>query len=202
MMLRTIIAKSCHEFLKRTGLYSILLNTFKTNPNAKLFDALEINKNLSLESKNFPVAEGCYLIFQQENSLSDFDIVTQSNKPFWKCSWKGFDPKDYWEIARGWQWLPAYLGAEENEQSLVIEEIIAWLENNPYPNGLAWAVGLDVAIRSINLLLIYEISQDTRLINYLWQHYLYLKKMLWLSKNAIRNNHYLGERVNLQHLPF
>jgi len=197
MMLRTIITKSWHEFLKRTSFYSVLLNTFNSGLNVKHYNVLEINKNMSLKSKNFLVAEEGYLIFQREISLSRFNTIAQSNKPSWKCSWKGFDPKDFWEIARGWQWLPAYLEAEKNNRSLVIEKIIAWLEANPYPNGLAWAVGLDVAIRSINLLLIYEISQDNRLINYLWQHYIYLKKMLWLSKNAIRNNHYLGELTAL-----
>ncbi|HHE64634.1 MAG TPA: hypothetical protein ENL09_01275, partial [Bacteroidetes bacterium] len=155
------------------------------------------SKNKKFEGfiNEFPTDK--YFVFGR--LLKENKIIRETGKsvPFWKCSWKGFDPKDYWEIARGWQWLPANLEADESNRSLVIEKIIAWLEANPYPNGLAWAVGLDVAIRSINLLLIYEISQDDRLINYLWQHYLYLKKMLWLSKNAIRNNHYLGELTTL-----
>ena len=200
MEIKTILAKSTDHFLRRLNLYSLLFH--KTDFNTKKHVVYKIadlgfSKNKKFEGfiNEFPTDK--YFVFGR--LLKENKIIRETGKsvPFWKCSWKGFDPKDFWEIARGWQWLPAYLEAEKNNRSLVIEKIIAWLEANPYPNGLAWAVGLDVAIRSINLLLIYEISQDNRLINYLWQHYIYLKKMLWLSKNAIRNNHYLGELTAL-----
>lgn len=197
MEIKAILVKSMDSLLRRFDLYSLLFR--QTNFNSREHQVVYKIKNLNFsKSKKF---EGFinefltdkYFVFGK--LLKENEIIQEagSSIPFWKCSWKNFDPKDFWEIARGWQWLPAYLGTEESKRNLVIEKIIAWLEANPYPNGLAWAVGLDVAIRSVNLLLIYEISRDDRLINYLWQHYLYLKKTIWLSKNAIRNNHYLGE---------
>lgn len=144
------------------------------------------------------LVRGEALVFGELRKVSEFDSISGSSKPFWKIGWRGFDPKDFWEVARGWQWLPAVLGAKgEEEQRQVVEKILEWLDEHPYPNGLAWAVGLDVAIRAINLLIIAHFFPNERLNRSLQNHAYYLRSMLWLSGNAIRNNHYLGELTAL-----
>jgi hypothetical protein len=140
------------------------------------------------------LVRGETLVFGELRKVSDFDSISGSSKPFWKTGWQDFDPKDFWEVARGWQWLPAVIGAkDEGEQRQVIGKILEWLDEHPYPNGLTWAVGLDVAIRAINLLVIAHFVPDERFTYSLRVHAHYLRRRLWLSRNAIRNNHYLGE---------
>ena len=139
-----------------------------------------------------------YVIFDRILNGDELQKYANEKLPFWKVSWKNFDPKDFWEIARGWQWLPAIIKAKEvNNTQEVINKIICWLDKNHYPNGLAWSVGLDVAIRAINLFIIYQITQEKSLLKYLYEHFIYLKKMIYYSRGTIRNNHYLGELTSL-----
>ena len=140
-----------------------------------------------------------YVVFDKILNYDDLQKYVNEKLPFWKVSWDNFDPKDFWEIARGWQWLPAIIKAKEvNNTQEVINKIIYWLNKNHYPNGLAWSVGLDVAIRAINLVIVYQITQEQILLKYLYEHFLYLKKMIYYSKGTIRNNHYLGELTSLE----
>jgi len=63
-------------------------------------------------------------------------------------------------------------------------------------------VGLDVAIRAINLFIIYQITKEKILLRYIYEHFLYLKKMIYYSKGTIKNNHYLGELTSLAILSY
>jgi len=139
-----------------------------------------------------------YVIFDKILSSDELQKYANENLPFWKVSWENYDPKDFWEIARGWQWLPAIIKAKEIDNTReVMNKIICWLDKNHYPNGLAWSVGLDVAIRAINLFIIYQITQEKSLLKYLYEHFIYLKKMIYYSRGTIRSNHYLGELTSL-----
>ena len=194
-MIRTLSAKAIDKVFRKTGVYSVIYRKY-SNTNEPHFEKLEIHELKNRDS--LKQISGNSWVFGTQITDESLDNASQSSVPFWKASWKGFDPKDFWEIARGWQLLPAVLVKEsETERSEVIEKVIKWLDQNPYPNGLAWAVGLDVAIRAVNLSLIFSITGKKKLEDHLYNHYLYLKKMLWLSKNAIRNNHYLGELTAL-----
>ena len=138
------------------------------------------------------------MVFDKILNYDDLQKYANEKLPFWKVSWRNFDPKDFWEIARGWQWLPAIIKAKEvNNTQEVINKIIYWLNKNHYPNGLAWSVGLDVAIRAIDLFIIYQITQEKSLLKYLHEHFIYLEKMIYYSRGTIRNNHYLGELTSL-----
>ncbi len=184
MKVREILAKSADKVFRKTGLYFLLFWKTKSEETREILP-LCIEKDKLIRSANLEKSDA-------ESGISNSKVRV----PFWKVSWKGFDPKDFWEVARGWRWLQEILAVEPGiEKNEVIEKIIKWLNENPYPNGLAWAVGLDVAIRAINLSLIFSITGKKELEEHLYYHYLYLKKMLWLSKNAIRNNHYLGELI-------
>ncbi|MGV8104211.1 MAG: alginate lyase family protein [Mesotoga sp.] len=182
MRAREIFAKLADKVFRKTGVYFLVFARSKDNQNIEMIplDLEKFKAKLAMDLKKGVTQCGLAL--------------SKEHVPFWKVAWKGFDPKDFWEIARGWQWLPAVLANKnETERSKVIEKISSWLDQHPYPSGLEWAVGLDVAIRAMNLALIFSITGNRKLEGHLYYHYLYLKKMLWLSRNAIRNNHYLGE---------
>lgn len=182
------------RFCRTTGIYRLILREPETaNLQPRPFPGLRQPAKVSRGyAERLLKAEG--LVFGQSMDLKEFDTVSGRDRPFWKTDWKGFDPKDFWEIARGWQWLPAVLAAkDETERRSILEAILGWLEEHPYPNGLAWAVGLDVAVRAINLLAIAHFAPDEVLVRTLRTHEHYLRKRLWLSRNSMRNNHYLGE---------
>lgn len=189
-----VTSKIIDRLFKKTDLYSLFFAKQVNIPEIKIKTGSSVFR-IALKDTYFQsLFNDRYFIFNQEQDKKNFEKYSQADKPFWKVNWKDFDPKDYWEIARGWQWLPAYLGApSDQEKQILIEKIFTWLKANPYPNGLAWAVNLDVAIRAMNLLLLYHLCHDERFTNSLWQHYLYIKKRIWLSRRSMQNNHYLGE---------
>jgi hypothetical protein len=198
-----IATRAKNIFLSKTGLYSLYFNRNDANhfldrnvPDpSKIyrFGQPEVNYSyyeLTIENK--------YKVFNRIIALDDIQKFAQTEKPFWKTSWKDYDPKDFWEVARGWQWLPAIIKAKEiNDIENIIKKIIFWLEKNPYPYGLSWASGLEVAIRAVNLFIIYQITRENVLLRYIYEHFLYLKKMIYYSRGTIKNNHYLGELTAL-----
>lgn len=182
------------RFCRTTGLYRLILSEPESaSVRTRRFPGLNRPGEVS-HAYTERLIRGEALVFGEPRGVADFDSISGNFMPFWKTGWSGFDPKDFWEVARGWQWFPAYLGAKgEGEQCQVVERIQECLDEHPYPNGLAWAVGLDVAIRAVNLLVIAHFDSDERFIRSLRVHAHYLRRMLWLSRSAIRNNHYLGE---------
>lgn len=187
------------EFFSKTGFYSSILR--KTNYSLNKFhvDKIFVFGYPSISDKYYQlILDDKYVVFNKVIHYSELQKLSSADRPFWKVSWDNFDPKNFWEIARGWQWLPAIIKAKEiNNTQEVINKIICWLDKNHYPNGLAWSVGLDVAIRAINLFIIYQITQEKSLLKYLHEHFIYLRKMIYYSKGTIRNNHYLGELTAL-----
>jgi len=188
---------------RKSGFYSI-----KLKKSSFFLDETQIKKYCfgkpNLSDKYYKLMlDDKYVIFDKILNYDELQKYANENLLFWKVSWRNFDPKDFWEIARGWQWLPAIIKAKEvNNTQEIINKIIFWLDKNHYPNGLAWSVGVDVAIRAINLFIIYQITQEHILIRYIYEHFLYLKKMIYYSKGTIRNNHYLGELTSLAILSY
>lgn len=186
------------KLLKKSGFYSMKLRKSSFFLNGRQVKKYCFGK-LHLSNRYYKlILDDKYEVFDKILSGDELQKYANENLPFWKVSWDNFDPKDFWEIARGWQWLPAIIKAKEvkNTQE-VINKIICWLDKNHYPNGLAWSVGLDVAIRAINLFIIYQTTQEQVLLRYIYDHFLYLKKMIYYSRGTIRNNHYLGELTSL-----
>jgi len=117
MQFAELFAKVADEVLRLSGGYRIWFRQGnKGTPTARnpLSGLAEIAGNFSLSAKRAQaLLQDKYEIFGKETGLDSFDTQAQVHLPFWWTSWKGFDPKDYWEIARGWQWLPAVLWAKE-----------------------------------------------------------------------------------------
>jgi hypothetical protein len=187
------------KFFSKTGLYSVILRKKNYFLNKFRLDKIFVFGYPSISDKYYQLTlDDKYVVFNKIIHYSELQKLSSADRPFWKVSWRNFDPKDFWEIARGWQWLPAIIKAKEiNNTPEVINKIICWLDKNHCPNGLAWSIGLDVAIRAINLFIIYQITQEKSLLKYLHEHFVYLEKMIYYSRGTVRNNHYLGELTAL-----
>ena len=191
------------KLFKISGFYSIKLKKDSFYLDEKQVKKYYFGKTHLSNRYHKLILDDKYVVFDKILTCDELQKYANENLPFWKVSWRNFDPKDFWEIARGWQWLPAIIKAKEvNNTQEVINKIICWLDKNYYPNGLAWSVGLDVAIRAINLFIIYQITQEQVLLKYIYDHFLYLKKMIYYSRGTIRNNHYLGELTSLALLAY
>ncbi|HOF22416.1 MAG TPA: heparinase II/III-family protein [Thermotogota bacterium] len=197
MLIETLLTKLVEKSLQRAGVYSWLFNPSNVKKRTYIWENIAAASPNSTEHYS-RLKRGEYLVFG--NITPEDGIYSRSyyDTPFWKTHWTDRDPKDFWEIARGWQWSAAYFEAKLfGEENLVVDIIHEWFKRNPYPNGLGWAVGLEVAIRAINLYIIACDKEDTGFGPLLDQHTDFLKKTLWISRHAIRNNHYLGELVAL-----
>ena len=182
------------KLFKTSGFYSIKLKKDSFYLDEKQVKKYCFGKTHLSDIYHKLILDDKYVVFDKILTCDELQKYANENLPFWKVSWRNFDPKDFWEIARGWQWLPAIIKAKEAKNTQeVINKITCWLDKNHYPNGLAWSVGLDVAIRAINLFIIYQITQEKSLLKYLHEHFIYLEKMIYYSRGTIRNNHYLGE---------
>lgn len=192
------------KFLSKTGLYSLIFKKTNSSLNKFLINKKYIFGEPDIGDKYYQITlDNKYVVFDKVIHYEELQKIASADILFWKVCWGDFDPKDFWEIARGWQWLPAIIRAKEvNNTQGVINKIICWLDKNHYPNGLAWSVGLDVAIRAINLFIIYQITQEKSLLKYLHEHFIYLKKIIYYSRGTIRNNHYLGELTSLAILSY
>ncbi len=202
MKITVVLWKIIEKTLKKTNLYGMTFKNMYSEIHPERIHKLALKEydikkiGLNEKQKEFyeKILKNEFFIFDRFRNIDEFKSIQQKEKPFWKCNWKDFDPKDYWEISRGFQWLPAYNYAKTiGEEQKVLNELEEWIRKTPYLKGLDWAVPLDVAIRTINLLILYQLSKADFLKVELWKYYTYLKKNLWISKKSIRNNHYLGE---------
>lgn len=198
---RLLLIKVFEKCLRDLGLFRLIFNKPKIKqgePNFRLIKptfARDIKTRTSFLELELVNKKS---IFGKLVDLKVLEENSEKDRQFWKLKWKADDPKDFWEVARGWQWLPVIIEAKKvGKENFILEKIVDWFNTFKYPKGLAWAVGLDVAIRSINLLLIYLITGDKRLVDLLYVHKHYLEKALWISKGTMRNNHYLGEITGL-----
>jgi len=89
----------------------------------------------------------------------------------------------------------SYLKPEENFEKLIEKQIIEWQEQNPYLYSINWRSGIEVGIRSINLiftrLFISDENLKIQLDELIILHYNYLINHLSLYSSA--NNHLLAE---------
>ena len=97
---------------RKSGFYSI-----KLKKSSFFLDETQIKKYCfgkpNLSDKYYKLMlNDKYMIFDKILNCDELQKYANENLPFWKVSWRNFDPKDFWEIARGWQWLPAIIKAK------------------------------------------------------------------------------------------
>jgi len=194
-VLKTLFTKAVDKSFRKLGFYSIIFR----RKDRKDFPSVE---RLSLYKTD------CIFSGKQNANLGDlfYKLMTaegdprilQNELPFWKTTRKGFDPRDHVEVAKGWHWLRSFTQDQERaDVNISIDKIEDFFIKNEFPNGLAWGVALDVAVRAINLCFIYSLTGNNRLKIHILNHYDYLRKAIWFTRGSMRNNHYLGELVAL-----
>jgi len=124
----------------------------------------------------------------------------------------GYDIKVPWELSRcqHFVWLGQAYWLTNNERygKEFVNQILDWIESNPWPLGVNWACTMDVAIRAVNWLwgLAYFLDfpglTDEILIKILlslWRHGRHIRKNLEIMP-GLTTNHYLADLVGLTYL--
>ena len=98
-----------------------------------------------------------------------------------------------------------YLAHKDPHQlNLIKSSLISWTTQNPYLRSIHWTSGIEVAIRSVNLIITYEIltqeeNTDPDVLKLITRHlhynYRFLKNHLSLYSSA--NNHLMAELMGL-----
>ncbi|MFI5262910.1 MAG: heparinase II/III family protein [Candidatus Kapaibacterium sp.] len=118
------------------------------------------------------------------------------------------DVKIIWEINR-FKYLPllAQAAAITGNKKYADEceaRILSWIEGNPFAASINWSSPLEIAIRAISwsaslrMLIIagFDISNDPKIAQSIWQHAAYLNAELSTDK-IVRSNHLIGEAAGL-----
>lgn len=126
------------------------------------------------------------------------------------------DVKNVWEFSRFYFLTnlakALYITKEVKYYSKIEEYFNGWVTENPINIGVNWTVGMEVAIRSVNLIEIYSLitaSKITKLnkiepmleneiLKQIYDHEFYLKNNLEKGLNS--NNHYLSNLVGLLYI--
>jgi hypothetical protein len=121
----------------------------------------------------------------------------------------GSDVRVLWELNRLGHFLTlarAYLVTKDRRYSVeFFSQLKSWDEQNPYGRGPNWTCAMEVALRAINLLVVFdvfrhapELDRDSlqRLLRVFQQHGNYIQRNLEFSHIAT-SNHYLSDVVGL-----
>jgi hypothetical protein len=118
------------------------------------------------------------------------------------------DVKIVWEINR-FKYLPllaqaAYITKDKKYADEIESRILSWIEDNPFAGSINWSSPLEIAIRAISwaaslrilALAGFDISQNEKITQSIWQHAAYLNAELSTDK-IVRSNHLVGETGGL-----
>lgn len=114
------------------------------------------------------------------------------------------DVKYIWEVNRLQYLINNFIaGKDENEIMKILED---WDKKNSYDIGINWFSNLEVAIRSLSILLISSLIKNNKnkiFINeLLYKHAIHLYKDINFTEVCIPNNHLIGEATMLYCLSF
>jgi hypothetical protein len=88
----------------------------------------------------------------------------------------GTDIKRPWEVARfhhGLRLAQAWRLTREPRYATAFAELVShWLQNNPYPRGIHWAMPMEVALRAINWISAAALLNDAPIPAEFWQNFL------------------------------
>lgn len=181
--------------LKAKGIEGITFenkNNFSPNTNLLTSNYNPINWTVDFKSG-----------YQWDNSLFYSKIITSGNE-------NGIDIKVPWELSRSQHLCilgNAFRVTGEEKYAIEIKnQIIDWINNNPYCCGPNWVCAMDVGIRAANWLVALElvsksnIFQDKEFLLYfaksIFHHQEYLLNNLeWRS--TLTSNHYLSDIVGI-----
>jgi len=199
-------SKLTRYVLKRTKLIEKLYKL----PENESFEYInyfeDVNKNYD-QLQNYDIDFQNYELMGEKIDLLNYSFIDNSNekKWFYLALPKNKDIKIIWEINR-LQFLPqmaiSFLKTKDHELLKKIEKIIKeWNTKNPYDIGINWYSNLEVAIRSISLLLtyilLYDYIKSKEIEELLYKHGFHVYKDIGYTQNCIPNNHLIGEATSL-----
>lgn len=161
---------------------------------------LQINKNEYKSEDKYYVYDKCinYSHIKEQLSFSD---------EFWRKYniSKYDDVKKVWEINRLQFLLPMALkyNNTKNEmyKDLIVDTLDYWIAKNKFEYSINWSNNLEVAVRSISLVMSLAILNDSELnkkySQLIYLHAKYLYNEIDYSRSCIPNNHLIGEAVSL-----
>lgn len=177
--------------------FSIPSDIFFEYNNIKIQE-LKIN-----EMKEFFVDFSNYEIMNEKINFFNYEFKdnSKSKKWFYSNINKNGDIKTEWEINR-LQFLPimavTFLKTKDDRFLLQIKKIIKeWHLKNPYEIGINWFSNLEVAIRSISLLItyimLYDYLKSDEIEKVIFFHGVHIFKDIRYTEKCIPNNHLIGE---------
>ncbi len=166
----------------------------------------DLNKNYE-QLQDYDIDFQNYELMGEKIDLLNYSFIDNSKekKWFYLTLPKNKDVKIIWEINR-LQFLPqmaiSFLKTKDHELLKKIENIIKeWNAKNPYDIGINWYSNLEVAIRSISLLLtyilLYDYIKSKEIEELLYKHGFHLYKDIGYTQHCIPNNHLIGEATSL-----
>jgi len=199
-------AKLTRYLLKKTKLIEKLYKL----PEDESFEYInyfeDVNKNYD-QLPDYDIDFQNYELLGEKIDLLNYSFIDNSKekKRFYLALPKNKDIKIIWEINR-LQFLPqmaiSFLKTKDHELLKKIENIIKeWNAKNPYDIGINWYSNLEVAIRSISLLLtyilLYDYIKSKEIEELLYKHGFHVYKDIGYTQHCIPNNHLIGEATSL-----
>jgi hypothetical protein len=187
-----------------------LIESFNKLPKSSEFDFRNYfaNKNLNPTNLNIYSYDLTYYEYMNEKyNLFNYEFEDNSKSPKWFYLDLPTDKdvKIVWEINR-LQFLPImavdFLKTGDIKILNRIKDIIKeWDSKNPYDVGINWHSNLEVAIRSISLLLTYILLYDhiksKEIEELIFKHGYHVYRDINYTEKCIPNNHLIGEATAL-----
>lgn len=203
---------ACHkwELLKRleykikdiVGYFYIRNKKHQENMEVKAY-----NKKIKIPDIKSDITNENYKVFNNTFRYNKLTEFLECNEEFWRKIdiSKYEDVKIIWEYNRLQLLLPIaikYIKTKEYKYKNNILEILDfWEKNNPYEYTINWNSNLEVAIRSINIILTLLVIQDKicwdKYKNLLYLHAKHIYSEIEYSNCCIPNNHVIGEATAL-----
>lgn len=193
--------------IKKSNLSHIYVKTdIQTPKELKIYSKFN---NINLDNKFLFNLNSYVDIFEKKILIDDIDwfLGNKETKKIWldENIKKYSDVKYVWEINRLQFLIELSIDAKQTKDKTKINKIVnilkGWNKENPYNMGINWFSNLEVAIRSISLVLIYSILGDEleecKIKDMLFEHGTHIYDDIKFSERCIPNNHVIGEAVTL-----
>jgi len=195
--------KAIRNILLKTGFLEKLFN-FPDNLKYKYVNYFTVecleNPEVLNDFYNYNLMGEKYNLF-----IYEFEDNSKASKWFYLELPKNADVKIIWEINR-LQFLPLmavnFLKTKDTKILNRIKDMIKeWDSKNPYDIGINWYSNLEVAIRSISLLLTYILLythiKSKEIEELIFKHGYHIYKDINYTEKCIPNNHLIGEATAL-----
>jgi len=175
----------------------------KINDNAFIFNKIESDEIIQEANK---ILNKEYEIFNKEYKIDKINWHKDYNSEYiwplenFNLDKENTDKKISWELNR-FQHLTtlalAYNQTKDEKYFIEIEsQIKDWIEQNPFGKGINWSTPMECAVRAINLIQIYFLTEKKLdILTLIYNHGIFIKENIeW---TPAKENHYLTDLLGL-----